>query len=129
MFMKIAGTAAVIAALCMSGGRVSIAQASIPNSVCRGEDVVSIRNTDLKTDRYRSTDLYRFVGGKLYISAEGREEYFYNDVRQVEPGRYASSHKTIIFDGPGFKNATAVHTDEVETRVLTLRCTATSRAA
>jgi hypothetical protein len=74
MFMRMARMAAVIAALCIGGGRVSGVQATIPNSVCRGEDVVSIRNTDLKTDRYRSSDLYRFVGGKLYISSEGREE-------------------------------------------------------
>ena len=85
---------------------------------------MTIRNTDLKTDRYRSTDLYRFAGGKLFISSEGREEYFYNDVRQNEPGRYTSAHKTVIFDGPRFKNATVVHTDEVETRVLKVRCTA-----
>ncbi len=63
------------------------------------------------------------MGGKLFISSEGREEYFYNDVRQNEPGRHTSAHKTIIFDGRGFKNATVVHTDEVETRVLKLRCT------
>ena len=122
--MRMARMVALIAALCMGGSRVSGVQATIPNSVCRGEDVVSIRNTDLKIDRYRSSDLYRFVGGKLYISSEGREEYLYNDVRQSEPSRYTSAHKIIIFDGPGFKSATTVHTDEVETRVLKLRCTA-----
>ena len=122
--MRSARTAVVIAALCIADGRVSGAQASIPNSVCRGEDIVSVRNTDLKTDRSRSSDLYRFVAGKLYVSSEGRDEYFYNDVRETEPGRYTSAHKTIIFDGPGFKSATAVHIDGVETRVLKLRCTA-----
>lgn len=85
---------------------------------------MSVRNTDLKTDRYRSTDLYRFADGRLYISAEDREEYFYNDVRQNEPGRYTAAHKTIVFDGPGFSRATAAHIDEFETRVLKLRCTA-----
>ena len=64
-----------------------------------------------------------FVGGKLSISSEGRDEYFYNDVRETEPGRYTSAYKTMIFDGPGFKSATAVHTDQVKTRVLKLRCT------
>ncbi len=52
--MRIAGAVTVFAALCMTGGRVSGAQASVPNSVCRGEDIVSIRSTDLKTDRYRT---------------------------------------------------------------------------
>ena len=113
----------MIAVLCVSVSVVAAAQFSIPNSVCRGEDAVTVRNTDLKTAPNRSTDLYRFVGGKLFISSEGRAEYFYNDVRQNEPGRYTSAHKTIIFDGPGFKNATVVHIDEVETRVLKLRCT------
>lgn|GEM_PF-6744064 len=122
--MRIARAATVLGVLCIAGGRVGGAQATIPNSVCRGEEVVSIRNVDLKTDRFRSSDLYRFAAGKLYISSEGRDEYFYNDVRQTEPGRYTSAHKTIVFDGPGFKSATVVHTDEVETRVLKLRCTA-----
>ena len=122
--MRIAGAVAVLSVLCMTGGRVSGAPASVPNSVCRGEDIVSIRNTDLKTDHYRSTDIYRFAGGKLNISSKGRDEYFDNDVQQNEPSRFTSAHKTIVFDGSGFKNATAVHTDEVETRVLKLRCTA-----
>ena len=119
--MRSVRTAAALA-LCIAGVSVFAGQNGIPNSVCRGEDVVSIRSVDLKTDRYRTSDLYRFVDGKLYISAEGRPEYLYNDVRQAEPGRYASAHKTIVFDGPGFKTATAVHTDEIETRVLKLRC-------
>jgi hypothetical protein len=92
--------------------------------VCRGEEVVSIRNIDLKTDRFRSTDLYRFAASKLYVSSEGRNEYFYNDVRQVEAGRYASGHKTIILDKASFSAATVIHTDEIETRVLRLRCVA-----
>ncbi len=85
---------------------------------------MSIRNIDLKTDRLRSTDLYRFAAGKLYISSEARDEYLYNDVRQVELGRYTSGNKTIVFDKAGFGAVTAVHTDEIETRVLRLRCTA-----
>ena len=52
-----------------------------------------------------------------------REEYLYNDVRQIEPGRYTSAYKTIIFDGQSLRSATAVHTDQIETRVLKLRCT------
>ena len=121
--MRIAGTAAVIAVLGMSGG-VSGEQAGIPNSVCRGEDVVIVRNADLKPERYRTTDLYRFADGKLYISSAEREEYLYNDVRETEPGRYTSAHMTIIFHGKEFKNATAVHMDEIQTRVLKLRCVA-----
>jgi hypothetical protein len=123
MFMRIAGTAAVIAVLGMSDG-VSGDQAGIPNSVCRGEDVVIIRNADLKPERYRTTDLYRFAGGNLYISSASREEYLYNEVRETEPGRYTSAHMTIIFHGTDFKNATAVHMDEIQTRVLKLRCVA-----
>ena len=92
--------------------------------MCRGEDIVSVRHSDLKTDRFRSTNLYRFAAGKLYISSEGRNEYFYNDVRQLEAGRYISAHKTIVFEKLGSKTATVIHTDEIETRVLMLRCTA-----
>jgi hypothetical protein len=122
--VKLVRIAVVVAAIGLVGGQLAGAQASLPNSVCRGEDVVTIRSADLKTDRSRSTDLYRVVTSKLYISSDGRDEYFYGDVRQVEPGRYTSGHKTIIFEGPGFRRATVIHTDELETRVLKLRCTA-----
>lgn len=121
--MRIARTASALGVLCLTGGAVGGAQATVPNSVCRGEDIVSVKNADLRIDRFRSSDLYRFAAGKLYISSEGREEYLYNDVRQTELDRYASAHKVIIFDGPGFKSATVIHTDEIETRVLKLRCT------
>ena len=57
VFMNITGTAAMIAVLCVGVGVVAAAQSSIPNSVCRGDDAVTVRNTDLKTDRNRSTDL------------------------------------------------------------------------
>jgi hypothetical protein len=69
-----------------------------------------------------SSDLYRFAAAKLYMSSEGRDEYFYN-VLQLEPGRYASAHKTVVFHKLEFKAATVKHTDEIETRVLRLRCT------
>lgn len=120
--MRNAGIAVVVAMTFVAAGTARGRQSTVPNSVCRGEDIVSVRNVDLKTERYRSTDLYRFRAGKLYISSDGREEYFYNDVNQVGPGRFASAHKTIVFDKPGSNSATVIHSDEIETRVLRLRC-------
>ncbi|HLF09541.1 MAG TPA: hypothetical protein VI789_09395, partial [Dehalococcoidia bacterium] len=91
---------------------LSVAQAqAIPDLVCRGDEVVSIDHSRLTTSKYASTDIYRFSGGKLYISSKEREEYLYSDVREVEPGRYTSAHKTIHFGVVGdqrFRNATAV---------------------
>lgn len=122
--MRIVTAATMLILLSTTGGSVRGAQANIPDSVCRADETVSIRNTDLKTDRFLASDLYRFTGNKLYISSEGRAEYFYNDVRQAEPGRYTSAHKTIVFDRREFKSAVVIHTDSVETRVLRLRCSA-----
>ena len=122
--MRIVTAATVLILLATTGGSVRGDQTNIPESVCRADETVSIRNTDLKTGRFLSSDLYRFTGNRLYISSEGRAEYFYNDVRQVELGRYSSAHKTIVFERGEFKRAVVIHTDSVETRVLRLRCTA-----
>ena len=107
-------------------GPVATGAEGLPNLLCRGDQVVDIDHSRLTTTKYASTALYRFTNGKLYISSKDRDEYLYNDVREVEPGRYVSAHKTIYFrlGGDGrFKLATVVHTNEAQTSVLSLQCT------
>ena len=48
--------------------------------------------------QYESTDVFRVANGKLYHRWSGREEYFYNDIKEVELGRYASGHMMFVLD-------------------------------
>ncbi len=98
--------------------------AAMPNLVCRGEGTVLVLYADLRTDRYVSTELYRFVDGKLYISDEDVDEYFYNDVQTVDSVRYTSGHMTFIvaLGGGSFEKMTMVIAGQYDTRVLQLRC-------
>jgi hypothetical protein len=107
--------------LAMWTGQVT-GRIAVPDLACRGENEVAVGLRNLQVASHASSDLYRFAGGRLYLSSGTRDEYFYNEVREVEPFRYVAGHKTIMFDDPQFRMATAVHVDERETRVLRLRC-------
>ncbi len=107
-------------------GTGSASAEGVPDLVCRANEVVSVDHSRMSPSKYAGTEIYRFAGGKLYISSKEREEYVYGDVRQVEPGRYSSSHKVIHFGLAGagrFRSATAVHTNSTETTVQSLSCT------
>src|SRR5436190_23605999 len=112
-------------------GLRTVAQAQpIPDIVCTGNEVVYIDHSNLTMSKQPSTDLYRFASGKLYLSSKDREEYLYNDVREVEPGRYVSAYMTIHFGNvttEEFRKATAVHTDSLGTKVVSLSCTRTRK--
>ena len=115
--------AVLLSLLCL---RIMAQAQPIPDLVCRGDEVVYIDHSNLTTLKYPSTDTYRFANGKLYLSSKEREEYLYNDVREVELGRYTSAHMTIHFAGVGdarFRKVTAVHTNSTQTKVLSLRYT------
>ena len=99
---------------------------TIPDLVCRVNEAVSIDHTRMAPSKYAGTEIYRFADGKLYLSSKEREEYVYGDVREGEPGRYSSGHKTIHFGLAGagrFRSATAIHTNSTETTVKSLSCT------
>jgi hypothetical protein len=48
--------------------------------------------------QYEATDVFRVANGRLYHRYRGREEYFYNDIREVEVGRYVSGHMVFVMD-------------------------------
>ncbi|MET4482952.1 hypothetical protein ABIB66_007516 [Bradyrhizobium sp. F1.13.3] len=71
------------------------AVAAVPNMTCRAEGK-AVGGPVLQ--QYDATDVFRFTAGKLYHRWSGREEYFYNDVSEVQLGRYVSGHMTFVLD-------------------------------
>lgn len=84
-------------------GCASEASANAPNMTCTA--IGSVASGSTVTDRIqtvsRSTDVFRFKDGKLYHQVSGRPETLYNDVVEVESGRYASGHMQFVVPEPG----------------------------
>jgi hypothetical protein len=74
---------------------VKTATAAVPNMVCRAEGPTV---TGPPLQQYEVTDVFRVANGKLYHRFSGRDEYLYNDIREVEPGRYVSGHMVFLID-------------------------------
>ena len=71
------------------------AAADVPNMICSAEGPVAA-GPPLR--QYEATDVFRVINGKLYHRWSGRDEYLYNDIREVEPGRYVSGHMVFLID-------------------------------
>ena len=105
-------------------GAAGGAHPSVPDLVCRADSTSMTVHVSLRTVTHISTDMYRFRRSKLYLSSADREEYFYGDVAQVDPLRFTSGYKTILFSDSTFRRAIVVHVDDVATRILRVRCVA-----
>jgi hypothetical protein len=61
----------------------------------------------------------------LFITAPGEAEYLYNNVVEVEPGRFVSGHKTLLLTvrtaDPGRK-LLVLHVHELDIRVTRFFC-------
>jgi hypothetical protein len=93
-----------------------------PNLVCEAGREVQILNGGFTINEYESDVMYRFSEGSLFISSPTYDEYLYGDLTEIEYLRYTAGYKSIIFQNSEFNQATSVHFDEIETRVLQLRC-------
>jgi hypothetical protein len=78
--------------------------AGVPNMICKAvgpavfgflppNNRVSPRTSDA------ATDIYRIANGKLYHQWSQRKEYFYNNIVEIEPGRYVSGHIVFVIGG------------------------------
>jgi hypothetical protein len=99
------------------------ALAAIPDLVCQELQALQIDPRSLKVEAYESRTLYRFKGGKLYLSSPDRSEYLYNRVTETESLRYVSGHKTMHFESDSFRTLVLVHTYLDEVRVSRASCT------
>jgi hypothetical protein len=74
---------------------------NVPNMICKAERTVQGQMTVEGPTLHQydeATDVFRVANGRLYHRYSGREEYFYNDIREVEVGRYVSGHMVFVMD-------------------------------
>jgi hypothetical protein len=90
----------VILALGLLAFPVTAATADVPNMICKAERAVQGQMTveGPTVHQFDATDVFRVANGRLYHRWSGREEYFYNDIRWVEVGRYVSGHMVFVMD-------------------------------
>lgn len=107
------------------------AQAAVPNMTCHAHLETQISPITLDGTTSTPREVYRFSNGDLYISRPDRAEYRYGKVVEVEPGRFASGHKTLILSFPppvpGTERLLMVHSDVIEIRVAVFACSREDR--
>jgi hypothetical protein len=108
-------------AVLIAGAALAQQLATVPNLICQLQRQTRIDPSTFATP----LETYRITNGKLYISSPDRAEYLYNEVREIEFGRYASGHKTLIFVGDvtaGTSRMLAFHSHEFDIRVSEFSC-------
>jgi hypothetical protein len=101
----------------------SVGSSELPDLICQELRVVRVDPYTLQSREFESHTLYRFKSSKLFLSSPDRSEYLYNTVAEVEFMRFVSGHKTILFHGSKFDNATFIHANTDEVRVSEASCT------
>lgn len=73
---------------------VTEAIAAVPNMTCKAERGVA----GPEGRAQEVTDIFRVTDGRLYHGWNGRAEYFYNHIVEVEFRRYASGHMLVVLN-------------------------------
>jgi hypothetical protein len=104
---------------------VPLGHAAMPELECHADEQARIDPITLDVDHGDVGDVYRIKGGNLFITTPGRDEYIYNNVVEVEPGRFVSGHKTLLLTArsadPGRK-LLVLHFHELDIRVTRFFC-------
>jgi hypothetical protein len=91
----------VILALALLAFPVTAATAGVPNMTCRakGPGVTGMQDGPrLLQSSDDASHVFRIANGKVSIRHSSRDEYFYNDIKEVELGRYVSGHMVFVLD-------------------------------
>jgi hypothetical protein len=103
----------------------NLSWAAAPDVICQLQRQTQIDPSTFAGTISTPSETYKIKNGKLYISNQERTEGYYNDVREIEFGRYASGHKTLIFVGDvsaGTSRMLAFHSHELDIRVSEFSC-------
>jgi hypothetical protein len=119
-----------IAALIVSSfvatlGMVPLGHAAIPDLECHADEQTRIDSITLDADHSDVSDIYRIKGGNLFITTSGRAEYHYNEIVEVEPGRFVSGHKTLLLTArtaDAGRRMLVLHFHELDIRVTRFFC-------
>ena len=104
---------------------VPLGHTAMPELECHADEQTRIDPITLDADHSDVSDVYRIRGGHLFITTPGEAEYRYNNVVEVEPGRFVSGHKTLLLTArtadPGRK-LLVLHVHELDIRVTRFFC-------
>ncbi|SRR6266481_9488237 len=120
------GIAALIVSSCVATlGMVPLGHAAIPDLECHADEQTRIDSITLDADHSDVSDIYRIKGGNLFITTSGRAEYLYNEIVEVEPGRFVSGHKTLLLTArtaDAGRRMLVLHFHELDIRVTRFFC-------
>jgi hypothetical protein len=104
---------------------VPLGHAAIPDLECHADEQTRIDSITLDADHSDVSDIYRIKGGNLFITTSGRAEYLYNEIVEVEPGRFVSGHKTLLLTArtaDAGRRMLVLHFHELDIRVTRFFC-------
>lgn len=108
----------VILTIALLACPVTAATAGVPNMTCKADGGAA--GPELR--RQEVSDVFRVADGRLYHRWNGREEYFYNKIVEVDFRRYASGHMTFVMTNDG-RRGYVVIAAPTDWRVVYLDCT------
>ena len=94
--MRRSVAALIVSSLITTLSVVPLGHAAMPELECHADEQTRIDPITLDADHSDVSDIYRIKGGNLFITTSGRAEYLYNEIVEVEPGRFVSGHKTLL---------------------------------
>ena len=104
---------------------IPFGHAAMPELECHADEQTRIDPITLDSDHSDVSDVYRIRGGHLFITTPGEAEYLYNNVVEMEPGRFVSGHKTMLLTArtadPG-RRLLVLHVHELDIRVTRFFC-------
>jgi hypothetical protein len=104
---------------------VPLGHAAMPELECHADEQTRIDPIALDADHSDVSDIYRIKGGNLFITTPGRAEYLYNNVVEVEPGRFVSGHKTLLLTArtaDAGRKLLEIHFHDLDIRVTRFFC-------
>jgi hypothetical protein len=111
--------------ICRHARHGSLRHAAIPDLECHADEQTRIDSITLDADHSDVSDIYRIKGGNLFITTSGRAEYLYNEIVEVEPGRFVSGHKTLLLTArtaDAGRRMLVLHFHELDIRVTRFFC-------
>ena len=123
--MRWGAAALIVSSFIATLSVIPLGHAAMPELECHADEQTRIDPITLDADHSDVSDVYRIRGGHLFITTPGGAEYLYNNVVEVEPGRFVSGHKTLLLIArtadPGRK-LLVLHVHELDIRITRFFC-------
>ena len=100
---------------------------NLPSLDCYQKEVLisyldSSKTRLIDSSIFTGSDVYKIRGNELYINPSDRSEYFYNSIKGSGTRYYSGNMMLNFNEYSGYSTATAVITDGIHIKSMTLRC-------